>query len=376
MSLSYSEKNAIAQQQKLEQSRSASIYPIKYIDALDCQNLDYQNEFSDDFAPLSPPFSNTGGIQNIVVKTTVCILTPTTQKFSCIVDFLSFTYRLSTDFNEQNSVSSFDAVEKTIEQLATHVNGLQWAFHEKGLFGYKHSATLARHGQNVGLVGFGGNNNSCFISLSGQGCVGVCMFSLKKLIENLPSCKITRIDLAHDDLDCKQSIQYYLELYKMGDFAIKGAAPSARFIDDLGTGKGSTLYVGAKKNGKEACIYEKGKQLGDKFSPWIRFEGRLTSSERVVPFDSMINPAQYLAALYPPFSHLSAIHARLVIIKNHLKVAFDHLLEYASIAYGPLVNYMKIQGYTDSQIVESIRRDGLPKRLLIPVTEEINMVPF
>jgi len=376
MSLSYSEKNAIVQQQKLEQSRAASIYPIKYIDALDCSSVEYQNEFTDQFDPIIPPFSNTGGTKQTVIKTTVCSLTPTIEKFSCIVDFLSFSFALESDFSIENFTSSLDNVEKIILELSGHVGGLAWAFQDKGLFGYKYSATLARHGQNVGLVGFGGNNNSCYVSLSGQGCVGVDMFNLKKFVENLPACKITRIDLAHDDLECKQSIHDYRALYESGGFAMHNTNPSARFIDDMGTGKGSTLYVGAKRNGKEACIYEKGKQLGSQDSPWIRFEGRLTAVDRVVSFDAMVNPAQYLAALYPPFAHLSAIHARLVIIKNHTKIALDHLVEYASIAYGRLVNYLKVQGKTDAQIVEMLIVDGIPKRLMIPVTEEINMIPF
>jgi len=364
-------------QTELEAVMSASIYPIKYIDALECSNLEYQEQFSDDFAPIIPPFSNTGVMKKTTVKTYGCNSTTPTQ-FSCIVDFLSFSFGLTLLQDDDLGLSSYDAVERFIEQFFVHVPNLKWAFMDKGLFGYKHSVSLARLGQNVGLIGFGGNNNSCYVSLSGQGCVGVDMYKLKEFIEVLPSCKLTRIDLAHDDLDGLTGVEDFLDMYKAGMFAptVGGASPSARFLDDLGTGKGKTLYVGAKKNGKEACIYEKGRQLGDKNSKWVRVEGRLTANKRVVPFDAMVNPAMYLAGCYHPFSALSAIHARLVIIKNHAKIALDVLIEHASIAYGRLIDYMLFLGWSESKIIAALRKKGVPKRLLIPETETINMIPF
>jgi phage replication initiation protein len=206
--------------------------------------------------------------------------------------------------------------------------------------------------------------------------VGVDMFALKGFVEQLDACKITRIDLAHDDLEGLTGVRDFKLMYETGAFFNQGPKSKARFIDDMGSCSGETLYIGSKKNGKEACIYEKGKQLGDEKSSWVRVEGRLTAVNRVVSFDAMINPAQYLAGLYPPFANLSAIHARLVIIKKHVKIALDRLLEYARIAYGPLINYLKIDGYSDSEIVALLIRDGVPKRLAIPVMAERNMIPF
>ncbi len=363
-------------QEKKERAMSASIYPIKYIDYIECSGDDYVEQFDATFSPIVPPFSNTGGIEESYVKTYACDLSPSTN-FSCIVDFLSFSFSM-------NPLSIYDKIEPSdvfvgrfLSLLAGYVPHLKWSFQDKGLFGYKKSCTLARNGQNVGLVGFEGNLNSCYVSLSGQGCVGVDMAKLKKYIEVLPKCKITRIDLAHDDLEGLTGVLEYLDLYKAGAFASgRGSAPSARFIDDLGTGKGSTLYVGNKKNGKEACIYEKGRQLGDKHSKWVRVEGRLTAVDRVVPFDAMINPSHFLAGLYEPFGVLSSIHARLVIIQKHSEIALAVILEHASIAYGRLFNYLKKIGWSDAKINQKISRPGTPKRLLIPDTMLKNTVPF
>lgn len=350
-----------------------SIFPKKYQTAIDCSSFSYVDEFEIDMqtGELSPPCTNRGGIKRSVVESTTCALTPPTV-FSCIVDYLSITFALSA-YGEGDNVSR---IETFVSCLSSYISQLKWASAGKGLFGYKQSAYLTRNDLQVGLIGFDGNNDSCYLSLSGQGCTGVDMADLRTFVESLPGAKITRIDLAHDDLEGSISVHDYKKMYESGDFTIKGTAPKARFMDDLGSGTGCTLYVGKKVHGKEACIYEKGRQLGDESSTWVRVEGRITSVDRIVPFEVMTQPAQYLAALYPPFALLSAVHCHIKIILKHLEVAFDNLLESGSIGYGKLINYMSEIGFTDSQIVAKMRRPGRPKRLTIPDSALKNMVPF
>lgn len=363
-------------QASFEKQMTDSIYPIKYIDSLDCDYQGYVEEFNENLQPLGtqfPPCNNMGGINNSSVLSTVYDLTPPAD-FSCIVDYLSFTFNLSRYQTGSNS----DRILNLFDELSKYIPHLKLITYKtpRGLYGYKQSLALSRNNLQVGLIGFDGNNDSCLVSLSGQGCLGVDMWQLRHFMETLPRCKITRIDLAHDDLKGEFSVRDYKKLYETGGFAIKGTAPKSRFMDDMGSGAGCTLYVGKKVNGKECCIYEKGRQLGDENSPWVRIEVRFAAVDRVIPFDCMTQPAQFLASSYPPFEKLSAVHALIEIIKKSGEIAIDHLIEHCSIGYGRLFNYMKKIGYTAEQIVDKISREGIPKRLAIPDSSYQNCVPF
>jgi len=265
-----------------------------------------------------------------------------------------------------------DEAQAFLFALTEYVSHLNWQARDKGMFGYKQSLTLYRDEQKAGVLAFEGNNGTCLLSLTGSGCSGVNMVQLRRFLEKLPSVKITRVDLAHDDLDGAMSVDYFKAQYHADEFHIKGTAPAARFIDDLGCDTGRTLYVGNKTNGKEACIYEKGKQMGDKLSKWLRVEGRLTNVDRVIPFDTLTSPEMYLAGLYPPFRFLCVFHERVETIRKHAKMAMEQMVGFASVAYGKLVNVMLEIGNTPDEIVKALRVDGCPKRLHIPFAPEPN----
>jgi phage replication initiation protein len=379
----------IVEQIKSEKDREleSSVYPIKYISAIDCQNNEYKDEFTNELAPITPHVL-TGGVQlqntdnSITYKNQIScpplpILARSNEEVLCIIDYLSCTFSLIDAYNFINCITdNASKVSTLLEELNKIIPHLKSVPQTKGIFGYKQSVVLIRNGLNVGLIGFDGNNGTCLISLSGAGCMGVDMSSVKTFLETLPRIKLTRVDIAHDDLNGGIPVLKYLDMYKNSEFDVHGKTPSARFLDDLGSKKGSTLYVGSKKNGKEACIYEKGKQLGDKDSPWVRLEGRISNVDRIIPLDVLINPAPYLAALYPPFAKLSVTHTKISVTKKTEKICIDHLIESATIGYGRLLNYMVMLGYSDARIVETLKRDGVPKRLLIANSAIINNIPF
>lgn len=355
----------------LQQAMTASIYPIKYIDATELTSCAYVDDFKID--PLTgdilPPCNNMGGKEKIATISSCCDLTP--PSFLVIVDYLSFTFLLP-DTEPTSYVEGF-----LMSSLIKMVRGLKFVPSDKGLYGYKSSMSLTRGDLNVGKIAWNGNRNTCMVSLSGQGCVGVDMTEMHEFIVTLPNCKITRVDLAHDDINPLNDILYYKQLFLDGGFASHGKPPSGRFMDDFDSGSGKTLYVGKKKNGKEACIYEKGKQLGDSQSSWVRVEGRITDVDRVVPFDVILHPDQYLSALYPPFQYLAANQAYIEIITKHTQIAFDSLLEYAGIAYGKLLYYMtNYLNWDADKVVASLIRKGLPSRLAIPDNAALSLVPF
>jgi phage replication initiation protein len=206
------------------------------------------------------------------------------------LDWLAFTVRF-TDTKDLNWLA---------QELRQFLPRLILKPTNKGWFGYKqrHNINHADCDGDLGLIAHGGENQrgTASIQLNAQAC---CLINdwqgLKTWCEQHAS-KITRVDLAHDDFTGEVlTISKALQWLKDGLFSNNGAregmtAIKGRLIDDLGSGDGKTLYVGQRTSGKLLRIYEKGKQLGDTTSPWVRAEVELKDQDRVIPFDVLINP--------------------------------------------------------------------------------------
>lgn len=260
----------------------------------------------------------------------------------------------------------------------------------KGWNGYKvrHNITYADYGGALGLIAHGGDNQrgTTSIQLNAQACALITDWQALKIWCEQNASKITRIDLAHDDmigevLTIAKCIQWLQEgLFsnngvREGMTAIKG-----RLIDDLGSGDGKTLYVGNRKSGKMLRIYEKGKQLGDKLSTWVRAELELKDKDRVIPWDALVNPSHYLAAAYPCLNYLSAIQHKIKTIKKAVSISMDAAVQHLRNMGGMLINVMmRQQGGDAFEVINTLKRPGIPKRLAnyaAQLTQVFNEVPI
>lgn len=137
------------------------------------------------------------------------------------------------------------------------------------------------------------------ISLSGQGCQHVADWRHVADMVDMLDGRLSRVDIAVDDLDGSSfDVSSFKALHADGAFICNGRPPSARFVDDLGTGKGCTLYIGQKGH-KELCVYEKGKQLGDPDSDHTRCEVRLYGKRMVLTTDALREPGKFFGGAYP-----------------------------------------------------------------------------
>ena len=123
---------------------------------------------------------------------------------------------------------------------------------------------------------------------------------------------------------------------------------------------------GKKENGKEACIYEKGKELGGDYAKsypdWVRVELRYGSKDRIIPFDVLLNPGQYLSAGYPAFSFISEKQCKVKTAKAKGKVVYEKAKEVLKQQFGGLLWVMFCLGEDFSSIV----REVVPSRLIPP----------
>lgn len=233
---------------------------------------------------------------------------------------------------------------------------------------YDHSWEL---GNNFGIFAHGGSSvgGTAFFSISGIGCTATKDWNAVYELLNELCANITRLDLAHDDFSGDRNIKTALEMYHSGGFnSVHGRPPKPKLIDDFDTGAGKTLYVGNRKNGKLLRVYEKGKQLGDSNSPWVRWELELHNQSYVIPNVAIIYPGLYLAGAYPSLNWISAEQLHFESIKQTQSISLELLIKSCRNSYGKLLWVMKnVLGYSSDEIIEKLAKEGIPSRMNLPV---------
>lgn len=238
---------------------------------------------------------------------------------------------------------------------------------DKGWNGYDIRVNIGETSQ-YGLIAFGGEaqRGTVHVELSAMACAHVADWESTKQWGESIGARITRVDLAHDDHQgAAVSIATARAWYEAGEFTTNGRPPKAKLIDDMESGEGKTFYVGKRANGKLLRIYEKGKQLGDPSSPWVRAELELRGKSRVIPWDVLTSPATYLAAGYPCLAYLSAVQNKIRTISKAVQITLDSMLHYLRTAGGKSINVlMQANGGDAFGLINAIKRDGIPRRLV------------
>jgi phage replication initiation protein len=244
----------------------------------------------------------------------------------------------------------------------------------KGLHGWERSFTL---GSTGALFAIGGQNGKAFLSLPGGACTRVPVEGWLGLVDLLfggYAATITRWDGAVDDFHGNHSVDWAVEQYHANQFNRGGRRPTHNLHGDWLTseGAGRTLEVGHRKNGKLIRIYEKGKQLGDRRSSWVRWELELHNKDRVIPWDVVLNPGGYVAGAYPCTAWVTEKACRIRTAKASAVINYDALVYHASQQYGALINVMLAVEGSPENVIDRLWRNGKPARLQIPVPPEFH----
>lgn len=249
---------------------------------------------------------------------------------------------------------------------------------EKGRNFYDKSWML---GDDFGFVCFGGQNFTILTMLNGTGCTAAKTGWESRLSDYLyqkaDQPRITRLDLAHDDFTgAVYNVDKCMTDYSDGLFSAGGRHPN---IEQRGNwinpnGKGRTVYIGVRANGKFLRVYEKGRQLGDVNSDWNRVEVELHNVDRVIPFDALTKPGAYLAATYPAFASLSKIQCRIDTQQRQVKAGYEHLLKWVKHQCGSALSIVEyVEGSSDKALALLKRTAELKGALNIP---EVVAVPI
>lgn len=242
---------------------------------------------------------------------------------------------------------------------------------------------LDREGTLCGHVCFGGNSDRLMFDLTGAGCRWVKDWAHVRLQLEIVAARISRCDVAVDDFDgVLFDVRAMEEQAVAGVFAGAGRPPKTRFIDDHGSGAGCTLYVG-KKGHKEFRLYEKGKQLKDASSPWVRGEqgfygkhfhdvddeGTGTRGSGL-PYAILTAPLRYWRGAHAYLSKITEglfsehLGETLHVVKAKVEATATAAVKWLREQCGPTLNllYQALGDDTSEFLRASVARDVMPSR--------------
>lgn len=226
-----------------------------------------------------------------------------------VVDWLNVTISKETFYRRCKDLAQDEADVACIEQLNAVL---------KDILGFGTCEELPR-GKNYynrtfalenecGSVSIGGQNDTILIMLTGNGCslanYGWEHALYKWLKTEAVRPKITRIDYAHDDLTGDLiGVEWADSQDDIGGFNSGGRNPEIGKLGDWKrpNGTGRTFTVGKRVSSKYCRIYEKGRQLGDVDSPWVRAEVEYKAKHYHLPLEALINASEHFLAAYPCF---------------------------------------------------------------------------
>lgn len=280
-----------------------------------------------------------------------------------ITDYLSFSFPFGLGESSLSSVS--DDIEIALGKKFFPLRNCG-----RGLNGYKYSFDL---GTSTGKFAYGGQRDTAWITLPGKACALIDDWRpLIQIFSEKRRARITRWDGAVDSYDGSYSINTALDILKQGLFNAGGRAP---VLNQRGNwiepdGRGRTLYLGKRENGKILRIYEKGMQLGYQWHPWVRWELEVHNTDRVIPWEVLLKPGEYFVGGYPKALKWANFPAsRIKTIQKAQTISYGELVKHASTAYGHLINVMLSVEESDKAIIDKLIRSGCPKRLQHPITD-------
>ena len=282
-------------------------------------------------------------------------------RMKAIIDWCTCTFELRSEaiaelIEQLGSAAGLDLVARDRRSRPGYTDGIQiLAVHDFKLVPF---AVLAWGGES--------QRGRAMLDISGSSCGCVNDWHrLAKFFAQLPAARLTRVDTAVDLFQGEFGVDDAVEWQKQGLFNCAGREPSTRVDGDwLKRHEGRTLYVGKAKNGKGLRCYEKGKQLGDLDSKWVRFEVQFGNRDRVLPFELLTAPTDFFVAAYPALELIvDAPGARIETIQTTAAVCLATIFEALKRTYGKWVHTAVESGIEITDLVEGIRVHAVPSRI-------------
>ncbi|WP_051318945.1 replication initiation factor domain-containing protein [Chitinimonas koreensis] len=225
-------------------------------------------------------------------------------------------------------------------------------------------------GDGYGTVCIGGQRGTVLVMLNGTGITAAKEGWERRLYDFLrfeAVCpRLTRVDCAYDDFTGESySVDRAKADHAAGLYTCHVMEPDCeeRGAWKRPSGKGRSFYVGHRANGKFARVYEKGMQLGHAFHPWVRVEVEFKAVDRVIPFEILLHPGEYLAAAYPALAFLQEKQTRIETYRREADCSYTAVKDWLKRQCGPALDFMLAVEGSAERVLELVRRDVIPGRM-------------
>lgn len=300
-----------------------------------------------------------------------------TKDEKCVIDWITVTMQAMTFDDYTTTKQSLErlrqsALIKNISTVLADIFGFAVDYENKSGRNFYERSWQLEH--EAGYVCLGGQNDTVMICINGTGCTyGKTGWEshfnawLNLFAQN---AKITRIDLAHDDLKGIFNVDFFDSQDDKGGFTSGGRKPT---VEKRGNwkrpnGRGRSFYIGSRQSSKFCRIYEKGKQLGDPNSPWTRVEVEFKARDIFIDFDVLLNPSEFFISAYPCFLvYRNNCNAnKFERIDKQDKMTFEQAIEILKNQYGRYLHFFR-RVYDDDtkllNVLTDIENTKIPERI-------------
>jgi len=297
---------------------------------------------------------------------------------NCFIDWISITMQSDTFDNAKTTSQVLEHFRQSalIENVSSVIFDI-FGFvvdgeNKNGRNFYDRSFNL---NHNAGFICIGGQNNTVMICINGTGCT----YGKNGWEEHLHAWlklfardfKITRVDLAHDDLKGEYTnIDWFNNQHTIGGFTRGGRPPTVEYRGDWKkpNGKGRTLYIGSRQSAQFCRIYEKGKQLGDPNSQWLRTEVQYSSRGMLISPDVLIKPNEFFSVTYPCFNifEFEGDTRKFERIEKQDLMTWDQAISLVKTQYGRYLYFFRNVFNDDSALLDvltDIKNTATPERI-------------
>lgn len=234
----------------------------------------------------------------------------------------------------------------------------------KGRRFYQHFFKLGSSNAEYGAVHIGGQLDTILVELNGTGCTAAkegWEIRLYEFLKQVQRPQITRVDCAYDFFNGEYTPEQALKDHKSGLYDRVNKRPKTELRGTAWTNEdytGKTIYIGRRGSSKLVRVYEKGRQLKDVSSEWVRFEIEFRNHDCVIPLDILTAPGEFLTGAYPVGELLFRNQASRIEAKTEkIELTFEAKLYHAKNQVGRLVRFLTDIGWTSEQIVEQLIGD-------------------
>ncbi|WP_308924601.1 replication initiation factor domain-containing protein [Janthinobacterium sp. J1-1] len=322
----------------------------------------------EDLGEVELVMTDSGKIKSVMVRRPSAAQT-------CVIDWINFSVLEDTWFKtaREQLISDDQIIVEASRQLEKIFGFGITSNRGKGMNFYRDSWVL---GDGMGFVCFGGQRSTMLITLTGQGCLNAVAGWEKRLHGFLTRTAIrptiSRIDLAHDDLDGSYlSVDWAEQQWWDGGYSFKkGGRPPE--IQEIGnwkrpSGKGRTLAIGQRTSSKYCRFYEKGKKEGDKLSLWCRCEIEFKNTNTIIRPDVLLDPSSFFVGAYPCLAMFATVEtpARMEVKARAQHITVDDSIAVTKRQYGKYIRVFRAL-FGDKETLDLITNEdenAFPKRL-------------